>query len=67
MSSSTLEQRVERLERIVDQMRSKIHHQPGRDDWRKTVGAFAGDSVAKEIIDAALESREQERRQLIPR
>ena len=28
--------------------------QPGRDDWRTTIGAFANDPVAKEIIDEAL-------------
>lgn len=66
MSSSTLEERVERLEQIVDGMRAEMSREPGRDDWRKTVGAFAGDPIAKEIIRAALEAREEERRQSRP-
>ncbi len=66
MSESSIEQRLERLERIVEEMRNELHRppgQPGRDDWRRTIGAFANDPVAKEIIDEALRLREEERRQ----
>jgi hypothetical protein len=63
MTPITLEQRVERLERIVEEMRSRALGQPGRDDWQASVGMFADDPVAKEIIDEALRIREDERRQ----
>jgi hypothetical protein len=69
MSEATLEQRLERLERIVEEMRSEMRRprgQPGRDDWRMTIGAFADDPIADEIIDEALRLREEERRQLGP-
>jgi hypothetical protein len=66
MSEETIEQRVERLERTVEEMRREMHRppgQPGRDDWRMTIGAFANDPIAKEMIDEALRLREDERRQ----
>jgi hypothetical protein len=62
----TLEQRIERLERIVDELRSQRSAEPGRDDWRGTVGAFSADPLAKEIIDEALQLRETERQQRAP-
>jgi hypothetical protein len=63
MTPTTLEQRVERLERIVEEMRSRALREPGRDDWQSSVGMFADDPVAKEIIDEALRIREDERRE----
>jgi hypothetical protein len=64
MTPITLEQRVERLERIVEEMRGEtVRGEPGRDDWQRTIGAFSGDPIAKEIIDEALRQREEERQQ----
>ncbi len=63
MSPPSLEERVERLERIVEAMRRSPVSGPGQDDWRATVGAFADDPIAKEIIDEALRMREEERTQ----
>ena len=63
MPPTTLEQRVDRLERIVEELRSEKLREPGRDDWRATIGAFSSDPVAKEIIDEALRLREAERQQ----
>ena len=57
MPEESFEQRLERLKRLVTEK-----HQPGRDDWRRTIGAFANDPVAGEIIDEALRIREEERR-----
>jgi hypothetical protein len=65
MSDESLEQRVARLEQIVEEMRREIDRlpgQPGRDDWQSTIGAFADDPIADEIIDEALRLREEERR-----
>jgi hypothetical protein len=64
MSEASIEQRLERLERIVSEMRQAMVRrpgEPGRDDWRRTIGAFAGDPIAKEIIDEALRIREEDR------
>jgi hypothetical protein len=67
MSQGTLDERVTRLEQLVDQMlATRPASQPGRDDWRKTFGMFAGDAVMKEIIDAGRQVREEDRRQTEP-
>ena len=67
MSQGTLDERVKRLEQLVDQMlANQPASQPGRDDWRKTFGMFAGDPVMKEIIDAGQHIREEDRRQTGP-
>jgi hypothetical protein len=63
MSPTTLEQRVERLEHIVEELRSEPLHEPGPDDWRGTVGMFSTDPQAREILDEALRLRENERQQ----
>jgi hypothetical protein len=66
MSDEPIERRLERLERELEELRSKLAprpRQPGRDDWKSTIGAFADDPVAAEIIDEALRLREDERRQ----
>jgi hypothetical protein len=65
MSEASLEQRLERLEQIVEEMRREMRRppgRPGRDDWQSTIGAFADDPIADEIIDEALRLREEERR-----
>lgn len=66
MPPRTLEQRVERLEQVVEELRSEILREPGSDDWRATIGVFSGDPVAKEITDEALRLRETDRQQPIP-
>lgn len=70
MSNPTLEQRVAELERQVAELKQQRDngqgapkpHQPGRDDWKKTIGMFDGDPVFKEMIDYAARLREEERR-----
>jgi hypothetical protein len=65
MSPTTLEQRVERLEHIVEELRGEPRHEPGPDEWRTTVGAFSTDPRAQEILDEALKLRENERQQSV--
>ena len=65
MPTTSLEQRVERLERMVDELRSEALREPGPDDWRATIGVFSTDPLAKEIADEALRLRENERQQLV--
>jgi|WetSurMetagenome_2_1015567.scaffolds.fasta_scaffold501381_2 hypothetical protein len=66
MSPTTLEQRVERLERIVNELQTAPGREPGPDDWRTTIGAFSTDPQAKEVLDEALRLRENDRRQRTP-
>jgi hypothetical protein len=64
MAQSTIEERVARLEQLMSQLlqRPSPELQPGRDDWRRTFGMFAGDPIMKEIIDAGKQIRDDERR-----
>lgn len=64
MSESILEERVARLERLVDGL---VEHQlrypaPGQ-DWRGTIGMFDGDPLFREMLDDVSRRREEERRQ----
>ena len=62
MAQSTIEERVARLERLVDQLLAKPQAvQPGARDWQKTFGMFAGDLVMKEIIEAGQRIRDDDR------
>lgn len=65
MSRVTIEERVAKLEDIVDELRNRrgASDTPGRDDWRGTVGMFADDDVMQEILDEAQRIREADRRQ----
>ncbi|HEY3392442.1 MAG TPA: hypothetical protein VGK58_07035 [Lacipirellulaceae bacterium] len=64
MSQPTLEERVAALEkevaRLSDQLRP--NGEPGRDDWKLTLGMFANDPIMKKIDDEALKIREADRR-----
>ena len=50
MSTVTIEERVAKLEGLVDELRNRREsaNTPGRDDWRGTVGMFANDDVMQE-------------------
>jgi hypothetical protein len=63
MSQTTLEERVARLEKRLDELVQgrPSANQPLRKDWRRTVGMFKGDPIMKAIIDEALRLREAER------
>ena len=65
MSQATIEARVARLEHLLDELlqAKPAPVQPGRDDWQRTFGMFAGDPVMKEIIEAGQRIREEDRRQ----
>ena len=68
MSQATIEERVTRLEQLVDQLlqAKPPNSQPGRDDWKRTFGMFAGDPIMKEIIDAGRRIRDEDRAQAAP-
>lgn len=63
MSQATIEERVTRLEQLVNQLLQVKSAEPGPDDWKRTFGMFAGDPVMKEIIDAGQRIREEDRRE----
>jgi hypothetical protein len=65
MSQQTLEERVAALEKEVERLSRQLHpvREPGRDDWKSTVGMFANDPIMKEILDEARKIRERDREQ----
>jgi hypothetical protein len=65
MATDTIEERVTRLEQLMaGLLRTRSGTaEPGRDDWQRTFGMFAGDSVMKEVIEAGRLIREEDRRQ----
>ena len=61
-SSTTLEERVAELERLVDELMQRSGSSEKEKDWRSTVGMFANDPVMKEIQEEGRRIREAERR-----
>lgn len=66
MARPTLEARVTALEELVAQIMSKGAPPEAQKNWRTTIGMFAGDSVQKEIDEAAKRIREADRRRSRP-
>ena len=55
MSQGTLEERLDRLEKVVEGVVKQLSNVTSKQrDWRRTVGMFDGDPVMGEIIDDAL-------------
>lgn len=62
MPENSVEERLDRLEKVVDQVLSQLADDTLRHkNWRRTVGMFDDNPGMKEIIDGALRSREEER------
>ncbi len=62
MTQGTVEERLDRLEKLVNGVLSRLPGEtPRKKDWRRTIGMFDGDPIMKQVIDEALRSREQER------
>ncbi|ETX02230.1 hypothetical protein [Candidatus Entotheonella palauensis] len=61
MSESPLEERVSKLEQLVNKLIHGTDAAPK--DWRQTVGMFDGDPIMKEIIEEGRRIREADRRQ----
>jgi hypothetical protein len=59
----TLEERVTKLEKLVDELMHKTETSVRKKDWRRTIGMFEGDPVMKEIIEEGRRIREADRRQ----
>lgn len=63
MSPQTLEDRMARVEKLVDELVQKAGSSEPAKDWRRTVGMFDGDPVMKEIIEEGRRIRELDREQ----
>jgi hypothetical protein len=62
MPEITLEERVIKLERLVDMLLQRVDVSVRKKDWRRTAGMFDGDSLMKEIIKEGQRVREEDRR-----
>ncbi|MBE2284230.1 MAG: hypothetical protein IAE77_12305 [Prosthecobacter sp.] len=50
MATVTLAARVAKLEKTMETLMGRLQpHEPGRDDWKKSVGMFDGDDLMKRI------------------
>jgi hypothetical protein len=64
MTQGTVEERLVRLERIVDYVLDRLSRErTSRKDWRRTIGMFDDDPVMKDVIEEALRCRQEERKQ----
>jgi hypothetical protein len=61
MARATLEQRVAELERKLAALLANHDTSPRAKDWRRTLGAFTGDEVMKQIFAEGRKIREAER------
>ncbi len=64
MNQGTVEERLERLERLVDHVLNRLSRERmPQKDWRRTIGMFDDDPVMGHVIEGALRRREDERKQ----
>ena len=61
MPEATLEERVIKLERLVDTLLQRVDVSEHKKDWRRTAGLFDGDPLMKEIIEEGQRIREEDR------
>ena len=70
MSQPSLEQRVAQLETqmatLLQGTTGDLLAEPGRDEWKKTLGMFDNDAVMDEIIEETLKVREEDRQRTRP-
>jgi hypothetical protein len=59
---ATLEERVTKLERLVDMLLQRVDVSVRKKDWRRTAGMFDGDPLMREIIEEGQRVREEDRR-----
>jgi len=59
---TTLEERVMKLERLVDMLLQRVDVSVRKKDWRRTAGMFDGDSLMREITEEGQRVREEDRR-----
>lgn len=70
MAQTNLEARVAQLEEqmaaLLKRSNEQSIHEPGRDEWKLTIGMFDGDPVMEEVIQETLKVREQDRKRTRP-
>jgi hypothetical protein len=59
---ATLEERVIKLESLVDMLLQRVDVSMRKKDWRRTAGMFDGDLLMRKIIEEGQRVREEDRR-----
>jgi hypothetical protein len=59
---ATLEERVVKLEQLMDTLLHRVDIAARKKDWRRTTGMFDGDPLMKEVIEEGRRVREEDRR-----
>ena len=62
MSEPSLEERVVKLEKLLDSVLQNLDLNGRKKGWRRTAGMFDGDPLMKEIIDEGQRVRQEDRR-----
>jgi hypothetical protein len=62
MSEPCLEERVIKLEKMMDNVLQNLDISASKKDWRRTAGMFDGDPLRQEIIEEGQRIREEDRR-----
>jgi hypothetical protein len=62
MSEPSLEERIVKLEKLMDTVLQNLDIASRKKDWRKTAGMFDGDPLMQEIIAEGQRIREEDRR-----
>ena len=62
MPEATIEERITKLERLVDLLLHRIDVSVNKKDWRRTAGMFDDDPLMKEIIKEGQRVRAEDRR-----
>ncbi len=67
MTRATLEERMNALEKRVEELQAQVQKLTRPKDWRNVVGMFADDEGMKRIDEAGRKIREEDRRKTMPK
>jgi hypothetical protein len=62
MSEPSLEERIVKLEKMMDTVLQNLDVSSRKKDWRRTAGMFDGDPLMRKIIEEGQRIREEDRR-----
>lgn len=67
MTRTTLEERMNALEKQLAELQAQVQELARPQDWRSVAGMFDGDEVMKRIFENARKIREEDRRRTRPK
>jgi hypothetical protein len=67
MTRATLEERMNALEKRVEELQAQVQKLARPKDWRNIVGIFEGNEGMKQIFEEARRIREEDRRRTRPK